>query len=262
MELSLVNSRSRPVPASDHLRLLGALVDILVSVAMVGAAIGVMVLTLDSGADESIVPPLLILLAFWALDILLYALPIHRWGWSLGNVLTRRRVVDDKTGGRLPIRRAVRRYFARRNVLRWYSDGLVRSIEQVGYRSIDRTNGPAPGSLATMFVPMGGALGGAAIASMSPGNLAAQNWVPSDPNGPTASNADRRAHSAVVKSRPTAADALVAPVGQSRRPDSTATARRTRPENRTGDRPSANRSRPTSVRARDSASTSSESVRH
>ena len=75
--------------------------------------------------------------------------------WSLGNVLTRRRVVDDQTGGPLPIRRAIRRYFARRNVLRWLQDSRVAEFEQLTYRSIDNMNGPSAGSHALMVVPFG-----------------------------------------------------------------------------------------------------------
>jgi hypothetical protein len=176
------------VPAADHLRLLGAFVDILVSVAMVGAAIGVMALTLETGSDKSILPPLLILLAFWALDVVLYALPIRRFGWSLGNVLTRRRVVDHQSGGPLPFRRAVRRYFARRNVLAWLWDNASRDAARFEDLSYERVAG----------VPLG----------ISTGllSLAIQNYAPPDPTGPTESNADRRAGSAVVRSRPSAAD--------------------------------------------------------
>lgn len=255
VELSPVNSRSRPVPARDHLRLLGALIDILVSVVLVGAAIGVMALTLDSGADRSIVPPLLILLAFWALDVVVYALPIHKCGWSLGNVLTRRRVVERQTGGPLPFRGAVRRYFARRNVLRWLSDSRVAELELVNYRSVDHIIGPAAGSYALLVAPLGGVLGGAMYASMAPGDLAAQNWLPGDPNGPTASNADRRAGSAVVKSRPSAADLAPTPATQSRRPVDAVSAPRTRHGNRPDSRPSPSRSRPTPLRAPGSART-------
>lgn len=53
-------------------------------------------------------------LPFWAADVIIYALPVSRYGWSIGNLLTRRRVVDRATGAPLPFKRAVVRYFARR----------------------------------------------------------------------------------------------------------------------------------------------------
>ena len=178
--------------------------------------------------------------------------------WSLGNVLTRRRVVDDQTGGPLPIRRAIRRYFARRNVLRWLQDSRVAEFEQLTYRSIDNMNGPSAGSHALMVVPLGGLMGGAMYASMARCDLAAENWVPGDPNGPTVSNADRRAGSAVVKSRPTSPDALPTPATQSRHPVDAGTAPRTRHGNRPDSRPSPNPSRPTPLLARGSARTPGE----
>ena len=174
------------VVRDDNLRLIGAFVDLVITLSMVGAAMGVMALTLDSGSGNSIVPPLLILVAFWALDVVLYALPIHRWGWSVGNLLTRRRVVDARSGELLAMSRAVHRYFARRNVPRWLWNSRAREVdpfaEPLGY---------LPGN------PVGGVPGiGAVLVA------AAQSIAPSDPTGPTQSHADRRVGSAVVRSRP------------------------------------------------------------
>ncbi len=168
------------VVRDDNLRLIGAFVDLVITLSMVGAAIGVMALV--SGGENSIVPPLLILVAFWALDVVLYALPIHRWGWSVGNLLTRRRVVDGRSGELLAMSRAVRRYFARRNVPRWLWNSRAREVDPFGYLHGNPV-GAVPGFAAVLVA-------------------AAQTIAPSDPTGPTESHADRCVGSAVVRSRP------------------------------------------------------------
>ncbi len=174
------------VVRDDNLRLIGALVDLVVTLSMVAAAIGVMALTLHSGSESSIVPPVLILVVFWALDVVLYAVPVHRWGWSVGNLLTRRRVVDARSGERLAMSRAVRRYFARRNLPRWLWSSRAGEVDP-----FDDPFGYLPSS------PVGGVPGfGAVLVG------AAQSIAPSDPTGPTESYADRRVGSAVVRSRP------------------------------------------------------------
>jgi uncharacterized RDD family membrane protein YckC len=103
------------VRAHDSKRQLGALVDIGVSFAIAVAAVVATIIVSDiTGGGVPFVLFIGILLVFWALDVLVYAVPVSRWGWSVGGLLTGCRVIDRATGGPLPFRRAVRRYFARR----------------------------------------------------------------------------------------------------------------------------------------------------
>jgi len=101
------------VGPSDNLRLLGALVDIIISCAMFALMIAVGILIVGDG-DVDFAAAIVFALPFWAADVIIYAFPVSRYGWSIGNLFTRRRVVDRATGAPLPFKRAVVRYFARR----------------------------------------------------------------------------------------------------------------------------------------------------
>jgi hypothetical protein len=174
-----------PVVRDDNCRLLGAVVDLFVSLAMFASGFVVIgAAAAASGRSVSSGLAIVIMLTAWVFDVILYALPVHRWGWSIGNLLTGRRVVDAEFGDPLPFRRAVRRYFARRNVPRWYCDNAIRDFKRFEFDSVDRVAGVPLGNVTVLVA------------------LAAQNWAPSDPAGPTESHADRRAGSAVVRARP------------------------------------------------------------
>jgi len=101
------------VGPSDNLRLLGALVDIVVSCAMFALMIAAGIWVWGDG-DVDFGAAIVFALPFWAADVVMYAWPLSRYGWSIGNLLTRRRVVDRASGSPLPFKRAVVRYFARR----------------------------------------------------------------------------------------------------------------------------------------------------
>jgi RDD family len=167
--------------------LIGALIDLGISLVMFAAGIaGIAAIAAATGNEVPLLVVVLMMLAAWAGDALLYAVPLHRWGWSIGNLATRRRVVDAASGAPLPLARAVRRYFARRNVVRWLWDNGLRDAKRFEDRSFEHVAG----------VPLGNVAG---LAS-----LVAQSYAPSDPAGPTESHADRRAGSAVVRSHPIA----------------------------------------------------------
>jgi hypothetical protein len=71
-------------------------------------------LVVGGDGDVPILNAIAFALAFGAADVVVYALPVSRYGWSIGNLLTRRRLVDRVTGMPLPFRTAIKRYFARR----------------------------------------------------------------------------------------------------------------------------------------------------
>ena len=122
--------QSKVVEVSDSPRLLGALIDISVSVAMAVATIAALVAYGDLvGRMMTFPEAVVVLLLGWTADVLLYAVPLAKVGGSIGNLVTGRRVIDAEVGTRLPVRRAVRRYFARRNVLRWQQDVDRRTLE-------------------------------------------------------------------------------------------------------------------------------------
>lgn len=99
--------------ANDNRRLLGALIDLIVSLAMAVAMILVVAMAASDG-PISFGAFVAIALGFWAADVALYAVPLSRAGASIGNLLTGVRVVDASTGGRVPLGRAVARYAGRR----------------------------------------------------------------------------------------------------------------------------------------------------
>jgi len=98
------------VRPSDAKRQVGALIDLAVSIAFLGLAFSSLFLVdrYHQGLFALGIP------VAWALDVLVYALPLSRWGWSIGNVLTRRRVVRRIDGSHLSFGAAVMRYFSRR----------------------------------------------------------------------------------------------------------------------------------------------------
>lgn len=126
---------ARAVDASDPPRLIGALIDFVVTVLVAIAA--VMAIALYRDQLDRVVTVLeiaAVVVLGLCLDVVVYAVPVARAGASVGNVLTGRRVLDAETGRTLMLRRAVRRYFARRNVWRWRS------------AAFDRRQSAAPGA--------------------------------------------------------------------------------------------------------------------
>jgi RDD family len=97
------------VPHSDARRQLGALIDLVLSVAILisGGALAYFVPTL-----QPVFP--LVVGGMLLLDVAIYVVPVSRWGWSIGGLLTSRRVIDRATGGPLSMRRSAERYLARR----------------------------------------------------------------------------------------------------------------------------------------------------
>ena len=78
------------VAVDDQLRGLGAVVDMLVSCALFALAFVIMAVV-PAGDDGSISLGLAvgILLFCWVLDVLVYAIPVSAFGWSIGNLLTK-----------------------------------------------------------------------------------------------------------------------------------------------------------------------------
>lgn len=110
------------MPEDDQLRLLGAMVDLLLSCTMfvLGGVSLSIVQDRRGGGTMSLGLVVAVMLVFWALDVLLYAAPLVAFTASIGNLLTGRRVIDAATADRLSFRRAIRRYFARRRLLKWF----------------------------------------------------------------------------------------------------------------------------------------------
>jgi len=127
--------QSKVVEVSDSPRLFGALIDIFVSVAMAVATIAAIVAYGDFvGRMMTFPEAVAVLLVGWTADVLVYAVPLAKFGGSIGNLLTGRRVIDADMETRLTLRRAARRYFARRNVWRWQRDVDRRTLERQAIR--------------------------------------------------------------------------------------------------------------------------------
>ena len=123
-----VPSMSSDLAVDDSRRQLGAFIDILVSVVMFALMVfAASAVETRTGHPIGGLTFLAFVVGFWAGDVLLYAVPVALWRRSLGNWLTGVRVVDRDSGDRLTIRRAARRYFARRRLLRWLLDAAKRT---------------------------------------------------------------------------------------------------------------------------------------
>jgi hypothetical protein len=104
----------------DRPRLIGALIDFLVTVFVVIASITALVRYGDQlGRVVTAFEIVAVVVIALCLDVVAYAVPVASSGASLGGAITRRRVLDAENGRTLTLRRAVRRYFARRNLWRW-----------------------------------------------------------------------------------------------------------------------------------------------
>lgn len=193
-EIEPTASRVPALPADDQLRLLGAVIDALVSFALFALSFVAMdALQRTRGEMLSIVDAGAVLIAFWVIDVLVYALAVSSFGASIGNVLTGRRVVTASDGTSLSFPRATRRYFARRRVVRWFIEAAERSAER------HRRMGMAP---EIPVVPAPGTLFGAVFADAVVATM--QGAI-----GPTASVADRSVGSAVI--RASSRDSAVSP---------------------------------------------------
>jgi hypothetical protein len=173
------------LPADDQLRLLGAVIDALVSCALFASSfVAIDAIRQARGEMLSITDAAAVLLAFWAVDVLVYAVAISTLRASIGNLLTARRVVNTSDGTALKLPRAIKRYFARRRLLRWFIEASGRSAER--HEQI----GQAP---EVPLVPIPGTLFATVLATSIVATL-------QGPIGSTASVADRSVGSAVIRS--------------------------------------------------------------
>lgn len=78
------------------------------------------------GHEISLVEAIAVFTAFWAADVLIYAVCVSLFRGSIGNLITGRRVVRSADGSPLTLRKAIRRYFARRNYRYWMLESQVR----------------------------------------------------------------------------------------------------------------------------------------
>jgi hypothetical protein len=136
------------IPTTDARRQLGALIDL-------GISIGLFVGSMAFMGTHQHSDNLLIQVApmfGWAIDILVYAVPLSLWGWSPGNLLTRRRVVRRLDGSNLSFGVAVQRYFVRR-VAGFF---LRRAMRQEAFRGApmypDRTKSRADAAVGSVVV--------------------------------------------------------------------------------------------------------------
>ena len=100
------------ISTSDKRRFGGAIIDAVQSLAL----FGIMLLLGDTLAPEgtSFIVGIAVVVGFLLLDVLLYSVPVSLFGWSIGHLITGRRVIDRDSGQHISLSNAARRYRARR----------------------------------------------------------------------------------------------------------------------------------------------------
>lgn len=120
------------VPVDDPRRQIGAIVDMFVSLGMFVLAVFAGGAIRDAPGEPVPLPVVVgLLVAAAVLDALVYAVPVSRWGWSIGGLIAHTRI-EDLSGQRLSVRRAIRRYVARRNLFLWFDDSYRRRPRRSG----------------------------------------------------------------------------------------------------------------------------------
>jgi hypothetical protein len=136
------------IPTTDARRQLGALVDLVISIGLFIGSLAIM-----GTHSKSHNPWFQGAMAIgWALDILVYSVPLSLWGWSPGNLVTRRRVVRRADGSNLSFSDALQRYFVRR-VAGFF---LRQAIRQEAFRGVpmypDRTKSRSDAAVGSVVV--------------------------------------------------------------------------------------------------------------